>query len=196
MTKIAILISGRGSNMESLVNAINNGKLDAEVCFVGSDDENAKGLQSARDMGIKTLIYSYGANNSLKEKAEETMLRDINEYKVEWLILAGFMRVLSKTFIEHMEGRIVNIHPSLLPSFKGAHAIKDAFQYGVKVTGVTIHFVDEFVDSGTIIAQSAIEIKEDDTIETLSERIHKIEHSLYPATLTKLFTKRSLKNEQ
>ena len=186
MTRIAILISGRGSNMEALANAINNGKLDAEVCFVGSDNENAKGLQVARDMGLKTRIFPYGANNS--DQAEETMLRDINENKVEWLILAGFMRVLSKNFVKRMEGRIVNIHPSLLPSFKGAHAINDAFQYGVKITGVTIHIVNEFVDNGKIIAQRAIVIREDDTIESLSERIHKIEHSLYPETLSKLFT--------
>ena len=191
MTRIAILISGRGSNMEALVDAINNGKLDAEVCFVGSDNENARGIQVARGMGLKTRIFSYEANNSVQ--AEETMLRDINENKVEWLILAGFMRVLSKDFVKRMEGRIVNIHPSLLPSFKGAHAIDDAFRHGVKVTGVTIHLVDEFVDNGKIIAQRAIEIKDDDTAETLSERIHKIEHSLYPETLSKLFTKKETK---
>ncbi|MCL2147141.1 MAG: phosphoribosylglycinamide formyltransferase [Synergistaceae bacterium] len=186
MTRIAILISGRGSNMEALVHAANNGKLSAEVCFVGCDNENARGLQIARDMGLKTCIFPYGPDSS--GKAEEALKREINENKVEWLVLAGFMRVLSKDFVKNMEGRIVNIHPSLLPSFKGAHAIADAFRWGVKVTGVTIHIADEFVDNGKIIAQRAIEIKEDDTIETLTERIHKIEHSLYPETLSKLFT--------
>jgi phosphoribosylglycinamide formyltransferase-1 len=191
MTKIAILISGRGSNMEALANAICSGKLDAEICFVGSDNENAKGLQIANDLGLRTCIFSYGENDSSKEKAEEALLRDIRESKAEWLILAGFMRVLSKGFVKHMEGRIVNIHPSLLPSFKGAHAIKDALEYGVKVTGVTVHLADEFVDNGKILAQMAVEIKEDDTLEKLTERIHKIEHSLYHETLSKLFVKES-----
>ena len=189
MTKIAILISGRGSNMEALANAITNGKLKAEICFVGSDNENAKGLQIARDLGLKTITFSYGEKNSSKDKAEDTLLQAMSDNNAEWLVLAGFMRVLSKGFIQRMEGRIVNIHPSLLPSFKGTHAIKDAFDYGVKVTGVTIHLVDEFVDSGKILAQGAVEIKEDDTPEKLSERIHRLEHSLYPETLSKLFTK-------
>ena len=192
MTKIAILISGRGSNMEALVNAIKNGKLDAEVCFVGSDNGNAKGLQTAHELGLDTIVFSYGeggGSNYSKRKAEETMLQAMSEKNVDWLVLAGFMRILSKDFVERMEGKIVNIHPSLLPSFKGTHAINDALMYGVKVTGVTVHFVDEFMDHGQIIAQRAVEIKEDDTLETLSERVHRIEHSLYPETLSKLFIK-------
>ena len=189
MTKIAVLISGRGSNMEAIISAINNGKLGAEVCFVGSDSENAKGLQTARDLGLKTLIFSYGEKNSLKDEAEKDLLNALHENGAEWLILAGFMRVLSKNFVERMEGRIVNIHPSLLPSFKGAHAIADALAYGVKVTGVTVHLADEFVDSGRILAQRAVEIKEGDTLDTLAERIHEVEHSLYPETLEKLFIK-------
>ena len=192
MTKIAILISGRGSNMEAIVNAINSGKLSAEVCFIGSDNENAKGLQIAHDFGLKTIIFSYdesGVKNFSKVKAEESLLRAIHENNAEWLVLAGFMRVLSKDFVKRMEGRIVNIHPSLLPSFKGFRAIKDALEYGVKITGVTIHFADEFADNGKIIAQRAVEIREDDTQDKLLERIHKTEHSLYPETLSKLFTK-------
>ena len=184
-------MSGQGSNMEALVNAINDGKLKAEVCFVGSDNENAKGLQIARDLGLKTVTFSYdenGAKNSSKGKAEEALLLAIREYKAEWLVLAGFMRVLSKSFVSNMEGRIVNIHPSLLPSFKGTRAISDALEYGVKVTGVTVHLVDEFVDNGKIIAQRAIEIEDDDTLPKLSERIHRVEHSLYYETLSKLFT--------
>ena len=176
--------------MEAIVGAINDGYLNAEVCFVGSDNENAKGLQTARDLRLKTLILSYEESvekNISKGKAEEALIRAISDNNVEWLVLAGYMRILSKDFVRRMEGRIVNIHPSLLPSFKGAHAIKDAFEYGVKVTGVTIHLVDEFVDNGKILAQTAVEIKDDDTLETLSERIHKIEHSLYPETLSKLF---------
>jgi formyltetrahydrofolate-dependent phosphoribosylglycinamide formyltransferase len=178
--------------MEAIISAINNGKLGAEVCFVGSDNENAKGLQTARGMGLKTIIFSYGEKaekNSSKAEAEETLLRALRENGAEWLILAGFMRVLSKNFVERMEGRIVNIHPSLLPSFKGASAIADALAYGVKVTGVTVHLADEFVDSGRILAQRAVEIKEGDTLDTLAERIHEVEHSLYPETLEKLFIK-------
>jgi len=193
MVRIAILISGRGTNMEALVNAINDGKLLAEVCFVGSDNENAVGLQIARDFGLKTITFSYEESegkNSLKDKAEEAILQAIHENKADWLVLAGFMRVLSKSFVRHMKERIVNIHPSLLPSFKGTRAIKDALEYGVKVTGVTVHLVDEFVDNGKIIAQRAVEIEEGDTLEKLSERIHRIEHSLYHETLSKLFAKR------
>ena len=193
MTKIAILISGRGSNMEAIVNAIKNEQLIAEVCFIGSDDKDAKGLHIARDRGFETIIFSYGENgqaNSARANAELELLQAIRENNVEWLILAGFMRVLSKDFVKQMEGRIVNIHPSLLPSFKGAHAINDAFSLGVKITGVTIHLVDEFVDNGKIIAQTAVEIKDDDTIESLSVRIHKAEHLLYPETLSKLFARR------
>ena len=191
MTKIAILISGRGSNMEAIINAIKNGKLNAEVCFIGSDNADARGLQIARGLGLITRVFSYdesGARNSSKGKAEDYLLRAIRENNVEWLVLAGFMRVLSKDFVKQMEGRIVNIHPSLLPCFKGAHAINDAYTHGVKITGVTIHLVDELVDNGRIIAQSAVEIKEDDTLESLTERIHKTEHVLYPETLSKLFT--------
>jgi phosphoribosylglycinamide formyltransferase-1 len=190
MTKLAILISGRGSNMEAIANAINNGKLAAEICFVGSDNEYAMGLQIARDFGLKTMVFSYNENevgNSSMDKAEAALLNAIHENKAEWLILAGFMRVLSKNFVGHMKGRIVNIHPSLLPSFKGAHAINDALLYGVKVTGVTVHLVDEFVDNGVIIAQRAVEIEEGETLDELSERIHKVEHSLYHETLSKLF---------
>jgi formyltetrahydrofolate-dependent phosphoribosylglycinamide formyltransferase len=194
-TKIAILISGRGSNMESIVEAIENGKLDAEICFVGSDNERAKGLQTARGLGLKTLTFSYdesGGNNSSKGRAEEDILRAIREDGAEWLVLAGFMRILSKEFVKQVDGRIVNIHPSLLPSFKGANAINDAFLFGVKITGVTVHIVDEFVDHGKILAQRPVEIKEDDTLESLSERIHVIEHSIYHETLSKLFERKEL----
>jgi len=193
MTRIAILISGRGSNMEALVNAINDRKLLAEVCFIGSDNENAAGLHIARNLGLKTITFSYEESegkNSLKDKAEEALLQAIHENKADWLVLAGFMRVLSSSFVRHMKERIVNIHPSLLPSFKGTRAIKDALEYGVKITGVTVHLVDEFVDNGKIIAQRAVEIEEGDTLEKLSERIHRIEHSLYHETLSKLFAKR------
>jgi len=175
--------------MEAIINAINSGKLKAEVCFVGSDNKNAKGLQTARDFGLQSLMFSYGEKNSLKDIAESDLLRALRENGAEWLVLAGYMRMLSKSFVEQMEGRIVNIHPSLLPSFKGTHAIDDAFEFGVKVTGVTIHLVDEFMDNGAILAQRAVEIKDDDTIETLSERIHEIEHALYHETLSKLFRK-------
>lgn len=185
--RLAVLISGKGSNMLTLAAACASGELPAEVLFVASDRGDAAGLNAASGMHIPTLLLPYPD----KLAAEELLASEIDRQRVDWVILAGFMRVLSPCFVRRFDGRIINIHPSLLPSFPGAHAIRDAWEYGVKVTGVTVHRVDEQIDHGPILAQEAIPILAQEGIETLEERIHAAEHRLYPATLKCLFDKKT-----
>jgi formyltetrahydrofolate-dependent phosphoribosylglycinamide formyltransferase len=183
--RIAILISGTGTNMEALLKACITGELPAQVSFVGSDRLEAKGLKKAAALGAPTRVFFYGKDG--QKSAEEAIAKAIEETHTDWIVLAGFMRVLSPEFVKKFAGRIINIHPSLLPSFPGAHAIRDAWDAGVKETGVTVHLVDEEVDHGPILAQAKVEVRPDDTIETLEERIHKTEHVIYKETLKKFF---------
>lgn len=183
--KIAILISGTGSNMESIVKACKTGELKAEVTFVGSSSSGAKGLQTAASYGIDTCVFNYKSLE--REKAEKEIIEKIIKTNSEWIILAGFMRVLSPAFVKRFTGKIINIHPSLLPLFPGAHGIEDAWNSGIKVSGVTIHIVDEGVDTGPILAQEKVLRLPNDTIELFEERIHQTEHMLYKSTLKKLF---------
>lgn len=191
--QIAILISGSGTNMLAIAEAVHAGELDAEISFVGSDKENAEGLAKAAGLGLKTKTFSYknGRSNAEEAIAEAVMATD-----TQWIVLAGYMRILSPDFVKRFTGQIINIHPSLLPAFKGAHAIDDAWNYGVKITGVTIHIVDELVDHGKILAQGAVEITDSDTLDTLRAKIHEIEHKLYKATLKKLFTAAADKSDE
>lgn len=185
--RIVILISGSGTNMTALAEAAAAGELDAEIAFVGSDNENAAGLEKARGLGLRASFFSYKEG---KAAAEEEIAKAAEAARADWIILAGYMRILSPAFINRFAGRIINIHPSLLPAFPGARAIDDAWEYGVKVTGVTVHIVDELVDHGLILAQKAVEICDDDTRETLEAKIHKTEYALYKSTLNKLFESR------
>lgn len=185
--RMAILISGTGSNMEVLLRAVNSGELKACVTFVGSDNPCAKGLAVAASLGTDTKVFSY--KGRARQEAEEEIAQVICETKSDWIILAGFMKILSIDFVKKFEGRVVNIHPALLPSFPGAHAIEDAFLAKAPFTGVTVHLVDSGVDTGPILAQEKVPMYEDDTIDTLSERIHKAEHKLYKETLQNLFAK-------
>lgn len=182
--RMAILISGSGTNMAALAEATASGELDAEIAFVGSDKKGAAGLEKARNAGLMTRFFSYEKG---KEAAEQAISDAVEETGARWVVLAGYMRILSPAFVKRFAGRIINIHPSLLPAFPGAHAIDDALAYGVKVTGVTVHIVDEFVDHGRILAQKAVEITAGDTKETIEARIHETEHALYKATLKELF---------
>lgn len=186
--RIAILISGKGSNMHALTDAVRNGKLNAEITFVGSDKAEASGLHTAQGKGLDTALFSNWSTAEHRANTEKELLRKLKTTQTEWLILAGFMRILSPAFVKNMTGRIVNIHPSLLPSFPGAHAIEDAFNYGVKYTGVTVHLVDEQVDHGPILAQSVIPIEDGETLASLTAKIHQEEHCLYAATLKHLFS--------
>lgn len=184
--KIAILISGTGSNMEAIIAACDRGELEAEPVVVISDNPDAPGLEKARAAGVDTVsaVYERGVP---REKNEELIARVIREKGAEWIVLAGFMKILSASFVRQFPGRIVNIHPSILPAFPGAHALRDALEAGADFAGVTIHIVDEFVDHGPILAQREVPIVAGDTEETLAPRVHAVEHELYPRTLQQLF---------
>ncbi len=173
MKRIAILISGRGSNMEALLKAHAAGELQAEPVLVISNRAAAPGLDTARAHGVRTEVVSFKD----REAGEQRVLDLTRECAVELLVLAGFMRVLSPTLIEAFPNRIINIHPSLLPSFPGLHAQRQALEYGVRFSGCTTHFVNAGVDTGPIIRQSVVPVEPDDTEETLSARILEQEHA-------------------
>lgn len=185
--KLGILISGRGSNMLAIAKAIENGRIhNAEIAVVISDQPKAQGLAKAQDKGLETLAVP--RNGRTREEHDAEIIRELQKRGVELICLAGYMRLLSKDFIRAFPNQIINIHPSLLPSFKGLAAQKQAFDYGVKFTGCTVHFVDEELDHGAIIAQKVVEVKDDDTEETLSARILEQEHSLYIESIAKIVT--------
>jgi formyltetrahydrofolate-dependent phosphoribosylglycinamide formyltransferase len=184
--KIAVLISGTGSNMEAIASACRDKKLDAEIAVVISDNPDAPGLKKARSRGLPVFASPY-AKAASREENEAPIIEVIKKARADWIVLAGYMRILSASFVSTFPGRIVNIHPALLPAFPGAHAIRDALEAYADFTGVTIHIVDELVDHGTIIAQEEVPILPGDTEETLAPRIHAVEHKLYPKTLQELF---------
>ncbi|MBN2831420.1 MAG: phosphoribosylglycinamide formyltransferase [Candidatus Omnitrophica bacterium] len=182
-TNIAVFASGRGSNFLALAKAVKGGRLkNAVLSLLVCDNPHAPVVFKAKKLKIKTALVRPDIF-STKEAFEERVIKHLKENKIGLIALAGFMRILSPRFVTAYKNKIINIHPSLLPSFKGANAIKDAFDYGVKVTGVTVHFVDEEMDHGPIILQREIKITDKDTLESLEERIHKIEHKLYPKTI-------------
>jgi len=180
--KTAILISGRGSNMQALVEAAKNSNYPAEIVLVISNKENAAGLDFARQNNIKTAIINH-KDFSSRQDFDQEMARIIDENNCQIVCLAGFMRLLSGWFTNKYQGRLINIHPSLLPNFKGDKAVEDALNAGVKQAGCTVHFVTEEMDSGEIIKQAAVEVLKGDTIETLAARILKQEHIIYPESL-------------
>jgi phosphoribosylglycinamide formyltransferase-1 len=183
--KIAILISGRGSNMSALIEAVKTGEIpNSEIAVVISDKPDAAGLQTAREKGVDTIVIEK-RNRTRREHDAET-IAELKKKEVELICLAGYMRLLSAEFIEAFRNKIINIHPSLLPSFPGLEAQRQAFEYGVKFSGCTVHFVDEGLDSGAIIAQKVVPILNDDTPETLSARILEQEHRLYVETVAKI----------
>lgn len=176
--KIGILISGRGSNMTAIARAVQSGSIpDSEVVVVISDKRSAQGLEKAKERGIETVVIT--RNGRTREEHDAEIISELKRRGVELVCLAGYMRLLSKDFIRAFPDRIVNIHPSLLPSFPGLDAQKQAIEYGVKISGCTVHFVDEHLDHGAIISQKAVEVLDTDTAETLSARILEHEHALY-----------------
>ena len=177
--RLAILISGRGSNMAALIDATQSGKIPrAEVAVVISDQPSAIGLIRAQECGIETVIIEKHGRS--REAHDEEIIEALRERRVDLICLAGYMRILSRGFIEAYRGRILNIHPSLLPSFTGLDAQRQALEHGVKVAGCTVHFVDETLDGGPIVAQREVSVRDDDIVETLSARILEQEHELYP----------------
>ncbi len=175
--KIGILISGRGSNMVALLEAMRDGRLDAECAVVISNIENAAGLQKAREFGIETLFISH--KGRAREAHDRELIAELRKRDVSLVCLAGYMRLISAHFVREFPNRILNIHPSLLPAFPGLDAQKQALEFGVKVTGCTVHIVDEELDHGAIVLQRAVEVFDDDTVETLSPRILEQEHQIY-----------------
>ncbi len=176
-----MLGSGKGSNFVAIADAIAAGQLPAEVGIVVSDVENAGILEHARQRNLPARFIAPGKfRTKLDEDAERAYVTALQDAKVDLIVLAGFMRVLKGDFLRAFEDRIVNVHPSLLPSFPGLEAWKQALDHGVKVTGCTVHFVDAGVDSGAIIGQQTVPVLDDDTATTLHSRIHAAEHDLYP----------------
>lgn len=189
---IAVLVSGRGSNLQSIIDNIENGYIpDAAIKVVVSDKGDAYALERAKDHGIDGLFIDPSAFDS-KKGYEQEVLGRLEKYDTQLVLLAGYMRIMGKDIIEAYRNRIMNIHPALLPSFMGLHAQKQAFDYGVKVAGCTVHFVDEGMDTGPIILQRSVPVLEDDTEDTLAERILEQEHKIYPEAV-KLFAEGRLK---
>lgn len=182
--RVAILISGRGSNMLSIAHNCAGGILKADISFVTADNPEAEGLAEAAKLGLQTHVLPYGALP--RAQAEDRLDSLLSASGTNWLLLAGFMKILSPEFVSRRSGRIVNIHPSLLPSFPGVNSIKRAFEYGVSITGVTVHLVDEMVDHGRILSQEPVRIIPGETLESLEARIHSTEHILYTRTLIEL----------
>lgn len=183
--RTAILISGRGTNMAALIEAARDPSYPAEIALVISNIPSAKGLEIAEAAGIKTLAIS-NKYYSTKTMFEEQILKALSESRIELICLAGFMRVLSASFISHFEGRILNIHPSLLPAYRGLDTHKRALADGVKDHGCTVHFVVPELDAGPIIAQAIVPVLDGDTEETLSARVLIAENRLYPEALAKV----------
>ena len=183
--KIGILISGRGSNMVALVNAVKSGEIpDSEVAVVISDKPNAAGLAKARERGIETLVIERRGRS--REEHDAEIVAELRKRNVELVCLAGYMRLLSPGFIDAFRDRIVNIHPSLLPAYPGLDVHERVLAAGKKISGCTVHFVDEDLDAGPIILQREVEVREGDTAETLAARILEHEHLLYPAAVRQI----------
>ncbi len=188
--RIGVLGSGQGSNFVAIADAVATGKIPAEIAVVLSDAGNAGILARARERKIPAQFVPPGKfRTKLDEAAEGAFVTALQNARVDLIVLAGFMRVLKGDFLRAFEGRIVNIHPSLLPSFPGLEGWKQALDYGVKVAGCTVHFVDAGVDSGPIIGQQAVPVRDHDTAESLHQRIHAAEHELYPKCVAALARK-------
>ncbi|WP_406660259.1 phosphoribosylglycinamide formyltransferase [Methanolobus sp. ZRKC3] len=193
-TNIAVLVSGRGSNLQSIIDNIENGYIqNAQITVVVSDVSDAYALERAREHGI-TDVYIDPSDFESKKEYELEVLEILKDHGADMILLAGYMRLLGKTIIEAYSNRIINIHPALLPAFKGLHAQEQAFEYGVKVAGCTVHFVDEGMDTGPIIIQKCVPVLDDDTADSLSARILEQEHKIFPEAV-KLFTEGKLKVE-
>ncbi len=177
MKRLGILLSGRGSNFEAIAENVSAGRIDAEIAVVISNREAARGLESARARGLRAVcIPSRGLD---REVYDRMVVEELRRSEVDLVCLAGFMRLLSAGFVRAFPNRILNIHPSLLPAFPGLDAQHQALEHGVKISGCTVHFVDEYLDAGPILIQAAVPVLDDDTVDTLSARILTEEHRIY-----------------
>jgi phosphoribosylglycinamide formyltransferase-1 len=193
-TNIAVLVSGRGSNLQSIIDSIESQNIrDAKISVVISDVKNAFALERARRHGIDAIFID--PRTFVDKKAyEQEVLKILGQHDIGLILLAGYMRIVGREIIEAYHNKIINIHPALLPSFKGLHAQKQAFDYGVRISGCTVHFVDEGMDTGPIIIQKCVPVLEGDTPDTLAARILEQEHQIFPEAV-KLFVEGKLKVE-
>jgi len=183
--ELAILISGRGSNLGAILRAVQDQRLDARVQVVVSNRPSAGGLDLAREAGVATAVLEHGAFPG-REEYDAALVALLRERGVDTVALAGFDRLVSGVFLRAFPGRVLNVHPALLPAFKGLHAQRQALDYGARIAGVTVHFVDEQMDHGPIIAQATVPVLDDDTEQSLSERLLAEEHRIYPLALQRL----------
>lgn len=179
--RLGILISGRGSNMVAILDAIRDGRLDAEAAAVISNVESAPGLLKARELGVETLFISHRGRT--REEHDTDLIAQLRKRGVTLVCLAGYMRLISPLFVRSFHNRLLNIHPSLLPAFPGLDSQRQALEHGVKVTGCTVHLVDEQLDHGAIVLQCAVEVRQEDSVESLSARILEQEHRVYPQAI-------------
>jgi len=179
---LGVLISGRGTNLQSIFDGIARGTLDADVGVVISNRADAGGLERARSAGVETLVLDHRAHAS-REHYDAELVKALGDHGVDVVCLAGFMRVLSPAFVGAFRNRILNIHPALLPSFPGTNAPHQAWEHGVKISGATVHLVDESLDGGPIVRQEAVPVHAGDTPESLAARILEVEHRIYPAAI-------------
>lgn len=186
MKKIAVFASGNGSNFQAILDATKNGEMNAAMQMLVCDRPNAFCIERANQAGIPSFVFS-AKNYESKKQYETEIIAHLKELNVEFIILAGYMRLIGPTILDAFPGKIVNIHPSFLPLFPGKDAIGQALQAGVELTGVTVHFVDEGMDTGPIIAQEKILIENGESKESLEQKVHEVEHVLYVNTLKKLF---------
>jgi len=196
MLNLVILISGRGSNMENILKAVKKNKIPIKPTLVISNKPDAKGLAIAQKLGVKTEVVESSGLKGGNWEYDSKLISVLEKHKITpqncLICLAGFMRIMSPEFIRHYKGRIMNIHPAILPAFPGLHSQRQALEYGVKYSGCTVHFVDEGVDTGPIILQSVVKITDDDTEESISKKILKEEHKIYPKAV-KLFASGKIK---
>jgi len=182
MLNIVVLISGRGSNLEAILKGIKNKKINAKISLVISNKKDARGLQIAKDYGIKTL-FSNPKDFKSREDYDRFLVKIIKKENPDLIVLAGYMRILTDYFIDSFPNKIINIHPSLIPAFRGLKAQKQALEFGAKYTGCTVHFVSKELDSGAVIIQAVVPVLPEDTEESLSDRILQMEHRIYPQTI-------------
>jgi phosphoribosylglycinamide formyltransferase-1 len=182
LKRLAFMVSGNGTNAQNLIRCIRAGKLQADPAVVISDNPGAGAIEKAKQLGVQTAVVDRKQYPN-KAAFETAIVSVLEEKRIDLIVLAGFMRILSPEFVTRYSRRIVNIHPAYLPAFRGAHAIRDAFEAKVKETGVTVHFVDAGVDTGPVILQRKVPVLAGDTLETLETRIHGAEYELYPEAL-------------
>ncbi|KIQ94090.1 Phosphoribosylglycinamide formyltransferase [Anoxybacillus thermarum] len=195
MKRIAIFASGSGTNFQAIVDAVKKGDIQAEVALLVCDRPRAKVIERAIREHVPLFVFN-PKQYETKQQFEREILKQLQQKEIEWIVLAGYMRLIGSTLLQAYPNKIVNIHPSLLPAFPGKDAIGQAYRYGVKVTGVTVHYVDEGMDTGPIIAQQALYIYDGEPLESVERRIHEIEHTLYPQVIQQLLTEKGSTNHE